>query len=60
MDIIKKSNSTPFNYERINFLQFAREIEHYTGYKQSRKRLNFRLLNHENIFTNQFTYFLKI
>jgi hypothetical protein len=60
MDIIKKDNYAPFNESRINFIQFAREVEHYTGCKQNRSRLNFRLLDHQNIFTTEFTYFLKI
>jgi hypothetical protein len=59
MLITKKSNQT--NYcKTINFMDLFKDLEMFTGLKQNRVYLNYKLLDHQNIFTNEFTHFLKI
>ena len=58
MLITKKNNSD--YHKTINFTQLVNELELFTGKKQNRIKLNYRLLNNENIYCNDFTYFNKI
>jgi hypothetical protein len=44
----------------LKFNEFISEIEYFNKIKANRINLNFRLLNHENIFVKDFTYFLKL
>ena len=58
MLITKKNNSD--YHKTINFTQLVNELELFTGRKQNRIKLNYRLLSNENIYCNDFTYFNKI
>jgi hypothetical protein len=60
MLIIKKDNYAPFHCKTIKFLDLIKDLEMFTGLKQNRVHLNYKLLDHQNIFTNEFTYFMKI
>ncbi len=54
MLIVKKDKSN--HHKTISFNQLVDELEA-TGQKQNRPKLNYRLLNNEDIFFNEFTYF---
>ena len=58
MLITKKNNSNI--HKTINFNQLVNDLELFTGKKQNRIKLNYRLLSNENIYCNDFTYFNKI
>ena len=58
MLITKHDNSN--NAHTIKFNQLVNELELYTGKKQNRIKLNYRLLNQENIYCNEFTYFRRL
>lgn len=57
---ISKLNNNSNHYNTINFDQLVNDLELSTGKKQDRISLNYRLLSHENIYNNNFTYFIKI
>ena len=57
--LITKRNNSDY-HKTINFIQLVNELELFTGRKQNRIKLNYRLLNNENIYCNDFTYFNKI
>ena len=59
MQITKKNNNSN-RYKTINFNRLISELELSTGKKQNRINLNYRLLNHEQLYSNDFTYFIKI
>ena len=44
----------------LKFNEFVNDLELHEKRKQNRIYLNYRLLNHESIFVNDFTYFLKL
>ena len=48
------------NYHTLKFNEFVNELESYHKKKQNRINLNFRLLNQENIYCNEFTYFRRL
>lgn len=56
MLIVKKDKSN--HHKTISFDQLVDELEA-TGKKQNRLKLNYRLLNNEDIYLNEFTYFNK-
>jgi hypothetical protein len=58
MLIVKHDNSN--KYDTIKFNQLINELELFTGVKQNRINLNYRLLNNESIYINDFTYFNRI
>ncbi len=58
--LITKHNNNSNNTHTIKFNQFVTELELFTGKKQNRINLNYRLLNNESIFVNDFTYFNRI
>ena len=58
--LITKRNNNSNMYKTIDFLQLVRDLELFTGKKQNRINLNYRLLNNENIYCNEFSYFNKI
>ena len=53
---ITKHNNNSNRYKNINFNQLINDLELSTGKKQNRIKLNYRLLNNENIINNKFTY----
>ena len=55
-----KHNNNSDYHKTINFTQLVNELELFTGRKQNRINLNYRLLSNENIYCNNFTYFNKI
>ena len=57
--LITKRNNSDY-HKTINFTQLVNELELFTGKKQNRINLNYRLLSNENIYCNDFTYFNKI
>lgn len=57
---ISKLNNNSNRYKTINFDQLINDLELFTGKKQDRIKLNYTLLKHENIYYNEFTYFIKI
>ena len=57
---ITKHNNNSNRYKTINFNQLINDLELSTGKKQNRIKLNYRLLQHENIYLNDYTYFIKI
>ena len=59
MLITKRSNNSN-KHKTINFNQLVNDLELFTGLKQNRISLNYRLLNNENVYCNDFTYFNKI
>ncbi len=58
MLIVKKSKDNRCRVLKFN--EFINDVEHFNKIKANRINLNYRLLNHENIFCNDFTYFLKL
>ena len=58
--LITKHDNNSNKHKTINFTQLVNDLELFTGRKQNRINLNYRLLNHESIFVNDFTYFLKL
>ena len=58
MLIVKKSKDNKCKVLKFN--EFINDIESHEKRKQNRVSLNYRLLNHEAIFVNDFTYFLKL
>ena len=58
--LITKHNNNSNNTHTIKFKDFVSQLELYTGVKQNRISLNYRLLNNESIFVNDFTYFNRI
>ena len=58
MLIVKRSNSN--KYDTIKFNDFINEYESFTGLKCNRSKLNYRLLNNENININDTIYNKKI
>jgi len=59
MQITKKHNNSN-RTKTISFNHLISDLELSTGKKQNRINLNYRLLNHENLYYNDFTYFIKI
>lgn len=59
MQITKKHNNSN-RCKTINFNHLISELELHTGKKQNRISLNYTLLNHEHIYANDYTYFIKI
>ena len=58
MLITKRSNSN--KYDTIKFNDFVNDLELFTGKKYNRVKLNYRLLNNENIKINDTMYNKKI
>ena len=58
MLIVKRSNSN--KYDTIKFNDFINTYEDFTGMKVNRSKLNYRLLNNENIKINDTIYNKKI
>jgi len=58
--LITKHDNNSNKHKTINFTQLVNDLELFTGRKQNRINLNYRLLNNENIYCNDFTYFNKI
>ena len=58
MLIVKRSNSN--KYDTIKFNDFINTYESFTGLKCNRVKLNYRLLNNENININDTMYNKKI
>jgi len=58
--LITKRNNNSNHIHTISFTQLINDLELFTGRKQNRIKLNYRLLNNENIYVNDFTYFNKI
>ena len=58
--LITKHNNNSNHNKTISFTQLVNDLELFTGKKQNRIKLNYRLLNNENIYCNNFTYFNKI
>ena len=58
--LIKKHDNNSNNTHTIKFKDFVSQLELLTGVKQNRISLNYRLLNNESIFVNDFTYFNRI
>ncbi len=59
MQITKKHNNSN-RYNTINFNHLISDLELSTGIKQNRIDINYRLLNHEQLYVNDYTYFIKI
>ncbi len=59
MQITKKHNNSN-RYKTINFNHLISDLELHTGTKQNRISLNYRLLNHEQLYANDYSYFIKI
>ncbi len=59
MQITKKHNNSN-RYKTINFNHLISDLELSTGRKQNRIDINYRLLKHEQLYVNDFTYFIKI
>lgn len=57
--LITKKNNNNHHTKTISFNRLIDDLE-CTGIKQNRINLNYRLLNHENIYYNDYTYFIKI
>ena len=57
---ITKHNNNSNHYKTISFIQLIRDLELFTGKKQNRIKLNYRLLNNESIKLNDNEYFKKI
>ena len=58
--LITKHDNNSNHHKTINFIQLVKDLELFTGKAQNRIQLNYRLLNNENIYINDFTYFNKI
>jgi len=59
MQITKKHNNS--NHRKtINFNRLISDLELFTGIKQNRIDINYRLLKHEQLYANDYTYFIKI
>ena len=58
MLITKHGNSN--KYDTIKFNEFINDLELFTGKKCNRSKLNYRLLNNENIKINDTIYNKKI
>ena len=58
--LITKYDNNSNHSHTIKFKQLVNDLELFTGRKQNRIKLNYRLLNNENIYLNEFTYFNKI
>ena len=58
MLIVKRSKSN--KYDTIKFNDFINDLELFTGLKCNRIKLNYRLLNNENININDTMYNKKI
>ena len=58
MLIVKRSNSN--KYDTIKFNDFIDTYEKFAGVKVNRSKLNYRLLNNENININNTIYNKKI
>ena len=58
MLIVKRSTSN--KYDTIKFNDFVNTYEKFTGMKVNRSKLNYRLLNNENININDTIYNKKI
>lgn len=57
---ITKVNKLTNDVKTVNFNHLISDLELHTGTKQNRIDINYRLLKHENIYANDFTYFIKI
>jgi len=57
---IKKYNNNSNHSQTISFIQLINDLELFTGKKQNRIKLNYRLLNNECIKINDNEYFKKI
>jgi len=57
---ISKHNNNSNTDKTISFIQLINDLELFTGYKQNRIKLNYRLLNNECIKLNDNEYFKKI
>lgn len=58
MQITKKHKSN--RCKTISFIHLINDLELFIGKKQNRVNLNYRLLNHEQLYANDYTYFIKI
>jgi len=56
---IKKYNNNSNHSQTISFMQLINDLELFTGKKQNRIKLNYRLLNNECIKINNNEYFKK-
>jgi len=56
---IKKYNNNSNHSQTISFIQLINDLELFTGKKQNRIKLNYRLLNNECIKINDNEYFKK-
>jgi len=56
---IKKYDNNSNRYQTISFTQLINDLELFTGKKQNRIKLNYRLLNNECIKINDNEYFKK-
>jgi len=56
---IKKYNNNSNHSQTISFTQLVKDLELFTGKKQNRIKLNYRLLNNECIKINDNEYFKK-
>ena len=57
---ITKKHINSNRYKTINFNHLIVDLELHTGTKQNRTGINYRLLNHEQLCANDYTYFIKI
>jgi len=57
---ISKHNNNSNRFKTISFIQLIKDLELFTGYKQNKTKLNYRLLNNECIKLNDNEYFKKI
>lgn len=58
--LITKKHNNSNSTDTINFNHLISDLELSTGKKQNRIDLNYRLLNHEQLYANDYTYFIKI
>ncbi len=58
--LITKRNNNSNHTKTISFVQLIDDLELFTGRKQNRLKLNYRLLSNESIYCNDFTYFNKM
>jgi len=58
--LITKYDNNSNHTHTIKFNQLIDDLELFTGRKQNRIKLNYRLLSNESIYCNDFTYFNKI
>lgn len=58
--LIQKVNKLTNHIKTIDFDRLINDLELFTGKKQNKIKINYTLLKHENIYANDFTYFIKI